>query len=211
MRSVDGFIFQAGFSVTRSMERGSGVFCDHSIQAGCRLPPLLAKVCAASKTRHRAHDGGRGNHARTPYCFALFMDELFWGKPDSMHNQARLRFPASLKRGCCVRSYGRHLKPRQSKEHLLSRLDPLSSNQPPRVGSWSCVVALLGTDRVEWSCFLSCLDPARLLHRYNAERAQLLMPHLVQSFTLHPPSQVLNAVLLVVLNSSSTGNEKCDL
>ena len=33
--SVDRFLFQAGISVARPIERGSSVFCDHTIQAGC--------------------------------------------------------------------------------------------------------------------------------------------------------------------------------
>lgn len=77
-----------------------------------------------------ANDGGRGNHARAPACFPLFMEEIFRGKPDLMYKQARLRFPASLKRSCCARSNKRHLKPSQSKKRLLSRLAHSRATNP---------------------------------------------------------------------------------
>lgn len=67
--SADGFPFQTGFSVARSIERGSGVFCDHSIQAGCQCAPLSGLGLRCLKPRHPAHDGGRRHHARTPHCF----------------------------------------------------------------------------------------------------------------------------------------------
>lgn len=132
--------------MAKSIERGLGVFCDHSIQAGCLCASFLGRGLRCIKTRHPAHDGDRRNHVRAPHCFPPLCSSVhrrtLLGET-LLDAQTRLRFPPLFKQSCCARTQGHIAK------SSFDRDLPILEQPTPTSKLIGCLAAL--SHRPRWS------------------------------------------------------------